>query len=141
MKKLLLLALGASTLTLSACTSEDLAAFSEGLAQASYDMQYNNPTMGYYGSPYVQNSGTWVGYNQCQHTGTFYTCDTNGDGWADMYGDSADGSYASSSLRVNGRGEAFTWNSSEGEWERNRAYDGPRRDDDHHHHGHRRDHD
>ncbi|HCJ19076.1 MAG TPA: hypothetical protein DHV57_16825 [Hyphomonas sp.] len=138
----------ATGVAVSGCTSADLAAFSEGLAEASYDLQANSSAP--YGSPgvpiYAPNyyggvpsyaAGTWVGYGECRSTGSFYQCDTSGDGYADMYGDTADGSMASSSLRINGRGEAFTWGSDCACWERNRAYDGPRSDGDSHHHGHR----
>lgn len=122
-------------LTLSACTSQDLAMFAEAMEQAAYESQYNNSYYAPYGNPYSTPNtgyGSWVGYNQCQYTGSFYTCDTDGNGYADMYGDTSDGSYASSHLRVNDRGEAFTYDSNSGEWVRNRAYDGPRKDHDHH---------
>lgn len=133
---------------LGACTTADLEAISAGLAEASYDMQYTSygPVAAPVYSPYTPYTfqtyggwpagasyGTWVGYGQCQYIGSFYQCDTDGDGYVDMYGDSEDGSYASSHLRVNGRGQAFTWGSDCACWERNRAYDGPRQDTDHHH--------
>ncbi len=125
------------------CTAEELEAISAGLAQglaeAANENSYNQRN--YYGNPYrpggFANYGGWpsyysygdyVGYYGCRSTGTFYTCDSDGDGYADMYGNTADGSYASSNLRVNGRGEAFTWDSGCGCWVRNRAYDGPRRE-------------
>lgn len=135
------------------CTTAELEAISaglgEGMANAAYTANYNGPASyapaGAYGysGPYwtpttfsswsgwrgTYNYGDWVGYHGCRYTGSFYTCDSNGDGYADMYGDTDDGSYASSSLRVNGRGEAFTWGSDCGCWERNRAYDGPRQPD------------
>lgn len=120
-------------LSLSACSSQDLALFADAMEQAAYESQYNN-YYSPYGNQYATPStgvGSWVGYNQCQHTGSFYTCDTDGNGYADMYGDTSDGSYSSSHLRVNGRGEAYTYDSNRGEWVRNRAYDGPRKDYDH----------
>ncbi len=152
MRRGILAAAGAGCLLLGGCTTADLEAISAGLAQASYDMQtsyapYGGPPAGTVYSPYTpytfqtyggwpsgMSYGTWVGYGQCQNTGSFYQCDTTGDGYADMYGNTDDGSYASSSLRVNGRGEAYTWGSDCGCWERNRAYDGPRKDTDHYHH-------
>ena len=134
------------------CTTAELQAISaglgEGMANAAYTASYNGPasyggggygyTSAYWtpstfsswsGWPGSYSYGDWVGYNQCRSTGSFYTCDSNGDGYADMYGNTDDGSYASSSLRVNGRGEAFTWGSECACWERNRAYDGPRQPD------------
>ena len=150
----MLVAVSAGITVLAGCTTADMEAISAGLAEASYNTQYTS--YGAYGSPayaapvyspYTPYSfqtyggwptgasyGTWVGYSQCQNIGTFYQCDTNGDGYVDSYGDTADGSYASSHLRVNGRGQAFTWGSDCACWERNRAYDGPRDDTDHHHH-------
>ncbi|WP_146739653.1 hypothetical protein [Hyphomonas pacifica] len=135
-------------LGLTGCTAADLDAFSAAMAEASYDTTYNNAyapygtaysPYGYTPSPYNVN-GTWTGYNECVSTGSFYQCDTNGDGYADMFGDTSNGTMTSSSLKINGRGEAYTWGSDCACWERNRAYDGPRTDDDHHHHhGHYRD--
>ena len=136
----------AATSLLTACTTEDLDAFSTALAAASYDMAYTQPygtayAPGYGGSyspstfstyggwPGGFSYGDRVGYGGCRHTGSFYTCDTNGDGYADMYGNTDTGMYASSSLRVNERGEAFTWGTDCNCWERNRAYDGERRED------------
>ena len=124
------------------CSSSDLYAISEGivqgLAEASYDMSYQGSGP-YYGVPYTPNGfssfsgwpnsysyGQYIGAYRCSQTGTFYTCDSNGDGFADMYGDTADGSYASSTLRVNGRGQAFTWDTTCSCWMRNPAFDGPR---------------
>lgn len=137
---------------LGGCTTEDLAVFSATLSDemaanayasngygygsnynSGYGYGYSGPywspnTFGSYGGwPSSYAYGDFVGYNECRYTGSLYTCDTNGDGLADMYGDASDGSYASSALRVNGRGEAFTW--GEDGWERNRAYDGPRQPD------------
>ena len=147
-------AVSAVSLMTTGCTTAELEAISAGLSQGLAEASYNNPygNSAYYGSGYTPSpynmsggywtpntfgsyggwpSGTsygqWVGYNGCSYIGSYYTCDTNGDGYADMYGDTDDGSYASSSLRVNGRGEAFTW--GENGWERNRAYDGPRQPD------------
>ncbi|WP_143435432.1 hypothetical protein [Henriciella aquimarina] len=145
---------GLSGLMLAAgCSSQDMsmlsASMQEEVANAAYTASYNgnasySPSYGYgYSGPYWSprtfgsysgwpanyTYGDFVGYNQCRHTGSFYTCDTNGDGLADSYGDAEDGSYASSSLRVNGRGEAFTWGNECGCWQRNRAYDGPRKPD------------
>ena len=126
----------ASTIALGACTTAELEAISAGLASASYAAPYGSSGYGYgyAASPYRPSGqaggsayGQFIGYNQCSHVGSTYTCDSNGDGYADMYGNTADGSYASSSLRVNGRGEAFTWGSDG--WERNPAYDGPRQPD------------
>ena len=144
-----LVALAASCVMLGACTTAELEAISAGLASAAYDSQYyaaNNygaPSPYGYSGPYWSPAtfgsyggwrgnyayGDWVGYRQCRHTGSFYTCDSDGDGYADMYGNTDDGSYASSSLRVNGRGEAFTWGGDCNCWERNRAFDGPRQPD------------
>ena len=160
-----LLATAAGGLTLSACTTEDLMAFNAAMEQANYDMQYgaygspyntypttsaynSYPYGGFYspntfstygGWPTGLSYGNWVGVLSCRHSGSFYSCDTDGNGYADMFGNADDGSYSSSSLRVNGRGEAFTWGSDCGCWERNRAYDGPR-DPDYHYHRDRRDH-
>ena len=70
-------------------------------------------------------------------SGSLYRCDTNGDGYADMFGNTDDGSMTSSSLKVNGRGEGFTWDTSCSCWARNRAYDTADRTD---HHDYRRSH-
>lgn len=139
-----LAAMGALGL-ISACTTAELEAISAGLAQglaeASYEVNtystYNTYSSPYYapggfasysGWPATYSYGDYVGPWGCSHTGSFYTCDSDGDGYADMYGNTDDGSYASSHLRVNGMGEAFTWGSECGCWERNRAYDGERKD-------------
>ncbi|MAP95452.1 MAG: hypothetical protein CMK07_10915 [Ponticaulis sp.] len=128
-----LIPLTVSALALGACTTADLEAISAGLAQGMANYSYAPSYGSSYGySPYRSsgygNNRLWVGYNQCSHTGSHYRCDTTGDGYADMMGDASDGSLNSSSLRINGRGEAFTWNSNRGEWERNRAYDTGRSD-------------
>ncbi len=138
--------------SLAACTTAELEAVSAGLAQgfaeASYETSqayaYQSPYSGpyysptgfsaYSGWPSTYSYGQYVGYYGCSHTGTFYTCDSDGDGFADMYGNTSDGSYAASNLRVNGRGEAFTWDTDCACWSRDRAYDGPRTD--HHDHYH-----
>lgn len=115
---------------LASCTTAEIEAISAGLSQGLAEASYNAPygsSYAPYGSSYGSTNSQWVGYNQCSYVGSFYRCDTNNDGYVDMYGDTEDGSYASSSLRVNGRGEAFTW--GENGWERNRAYDGPRQPD------------
>lgn len=140
MKKTLVATLAFGTLGLSACSTTDLNAFAEGMAQAQYNSPYGYNSYGGYGSLYGRsnpyaNGNMWVGYNQCRYIGSLYQCDTNGDGYIDMSGDSDDGSFSGSHLRVNGKGEGFT-RGENGEWERNRAYDTSRRDD--HHHGHSR---
>ena len=143
-KHLLIAGLGAFLAT--ACTTADLEAISAGLAQgladASYEVNanpygyasaYSGPYYApggfasYSGWPSAYSYGQYIGPFGCTHSGSFYTCDSDGDGYADMYGNSITGSFASSHLRVNGRGEAFTWDSNCGCWERNRAYDGPRK--------------
>lgn len=135
-------ALGLAPVLVSACTTAELEAISAGLAQglaeASYETStytaysgaYYAPTgfATYSGWPSSYSYGQYVGAFGCTHTGSFYTCDSDGDGFADMYGDTSDGSYASSHLRVNGMGEAFTWDSDCGCWSRNRAYDGERKE-------------
>lgn len=127
-------AISAVSMMMTGCTAAELEAISAGLSQGLAEASYNQPYgSSYYGggytpSPYnISNDDQWVGYNECASIGSFYKCDTNGDGYADMFGDTDDGSYTSSSLKVNGRGEAFTW--GENGWERNRAYDGPRQPD------------
>jgi hypothetical protein len=127
----------AGSVILSSCSTVDLEAFSQGLAEAQYNAPY---TYGNAYNPYGTRTsyGQWVGYNQCSHAGDLYTCDTDGNGYADMFGDASDGSYTSTSLKVNGKGEGFTRNTDTGEWERNRAYDTSDRDD---HLRHRRRHD
>ena len=110
---------------LAGCTTAELAAFNDALTAASYQNNYG------YNSPYSAGTGTWVGYNQCAHTGSFYHCDTNGDGWVDSFGNTNDGSYTSSHLKVNGKGEGFT-RGKNGEWVRNPAYDTSERSDHHH---------
>ena len=138
-------ALCGGALVVSACTTAELEAISAGLAQglaeASYEANaysaysgsyagaYYAPTgfSSYSGWPSSYSYGQFVGAFGCTHTGSFYTCDSDGDGFADMYGNSSDGSYASSHLRVNGMGEAFTWDTDCGCWRRNRAYDGERK--------------
>ena len=137
-----LAALCGGALLASACTTAELEAISAGLAQglaeASYEAStYNAYSGSYYapggfssysGWPSAYAYGQYVGAFGCSHTGSFYTCDSDGDGYADMYGDTSDGSYASSHLRVNGRGEAFTWDTDCNCWDRNRAYDGERKE-------------
>ena len=135
MKKTLVATLAVAALGLGACSTADLNAFAEGMAQASYNSPYGYNSYGGYGAYGNNYSNMWVGYNQCRHIGSLYQCDTNGDGYIDMSGDSDDGSFSGSHLRVNGKGEGFT-RGENGEWERNRAYDTSRRDD--HHHGHGR---
>lgn len=134
--------IGLGAIGLTACTTAELEAISAGLAQglaeASYEAStYNAYTGAYYapngfasysGWPSSYAYGDYVGAYQCSHIGSFYTCDSDGDGYADMYGNTSDGSYASSHLRVNGMGEAFTWDSECGCWVRNRAYDGERKE-------------
>lgn len=146
-KKVSLAALGAGALLLSGCTTAELEAISAGLAQglaeASYEASaYNAYSSSIYNGAYYAPSGfssysgwptsyaygQYVGPFGCSHTGSFYTCDSDGDGYADMYGNTSDGSYASSHLRVNGMGEAFTWESDCGCWRRNRAFDGERKE-------------
>jgi hypothetical protein len=133
---------GVATLFLSACTTAELEAISAGLAQglaeASYEASaYSAYSGAYYapngfatysGWPSSYSYGQYLGAFGCVHTGSYYTCDSNGDGYADMYGDTGDGSYASSSLRVNGMGEAFTWDYDCNCWARNRAFDGERKE-------------
>ena len=137
---------GTCALLLAGCTTAELEAISAGLAQglaeASYETNTYNAYSGTYGGAYYAPSGFatysgWpsttaygqhIGYYGCTHIGTFYTCDSDGDGYADMYGDTSDGSYSSSHLRVNGRGQAFTWDSDCSCWQRDRAYDGERKE-------------
>ena len=146
---------GIAGVLLSSCTTADLEAISAGLAQglaeASYETNqsyttYNPYTGSYYnpsgfasysGWPTSYAYGQYVGAYVCTHTGTFYTCDSDGDGYADMYGNRSDGSYSSSHLRVNGNGEAFTWDSGCACWTRERSLDGERKD----RHDHYRDYD
>ncbi len=138
---------------LSACTTEELNYFADSLAagveesfgpgygsgyNAGHNTGYNSGYSGPYYDPYGFSSysgwssgysyGDYVGYRECRNTGSYYTCDSDGDGYADMYGDTDDGSYASSNLRVNGRGEAYTWDSSCSCWEREYSLDGSRTD-------------
>lgn len=148
------LAAGLAATLASACTTADLEAVSAGLAQgfaeAAYDVDsiaygyapaYSSAYPGAYQGPYyapngfatysgwpvTYSYGQYVGPFACTHSGHLYTCDSDGDGFADMYGNSATGSFAASHLRVNDRGEAFTWDSACGCWQRARAYDGPRK--------------
>ena len=147
--------MGASAVLLGGCTTAELEAISAGLAQGlaeasyeanmynSYGPTYSGPWYApggfssYSGWPTTYSYGQYLGPYGCSHTGSFYTCDSDGDGYADMYGNTSDGSYASSHLRVNGMGEAFTWDSDCGCWQRNRAYDGERKE----RHTHYRDYD
>tara|TARA_X000000950_G_scaffold85037_1_gene107058 strand:+ start:44848 stop:45381 length:534 start_codon:yes stop_codon:yes gene_type:complete len=141
MKRTFLALAGAGALTLAGCTTADMQMLNAALEQTAYEMQqtnqgyynngYNNPYTNAYNNanpyaPRINNTigNTWVGYNQCNYTGTRYSCDTTGDGYADMYGNSQDGTYSSSHLRVNGYGEAYT-RGSNGQWVRNPAYDDP----------------
>lgn len=137
-----------ASLVLGACTTAELEAVSAGLAQglaeASYEtsssMYYNGPYYSPYGFsnysgwPSTYSYGDYVGYYACQHSGSFYTCDSDGDGFADMYGNTSDGSYSSSHLRVNGRGEAYTWDTACACWARERSLDGPRQERHDHYH-------
>lgn len=141
-----LIVIAAAGMILTACTTAELEAISAGLAQglaeASYETSqpygytgaYYNPTGfgSYSGWPSSYTYGQYVGRFGCSNTGTFYTCDSDGDGYADMYGNTSDGSYSSSHLRVNGRGEAYTWNTDCACWGRERSLDGERKD--HHEH-------
>lgn len=134
--------IGGSALMLAACTTAELEAISAGLAQGLAEASYEANTLSAYsgayyapgafssysGWPASYSYGDYVGPYACRHTGSFYTCDSNGDGYADMYGNTSDGSFASSHLRVNGMGEAFTWDSDCGCWVRDRAYDGERKE-------------
>ena len=77
----------AAMLGAAGCTTAELEAISQGLAQASHDMQYAPYGTAGYGnaSPYSSGvthygSSQSVGYNECVNTGTFYQCDSNGDG-------------------------------------------------------------
>ena len=143
MRKIMQVGIAAMALSAAACTTGELEAISQGLAQASYDLQQTNyNSAGYYGSPYqspYRISGTGdlrTGYNQCVNSGTLYRCDTNGDGYADMFGDTSDGWMTSSSLKVNGKGEGFTWDADCNCWQREPAYDTNQRDDYHRRHRH-----
>ena len=137
----------AAGLFATACTTAELEAISAGLAQgiaeASYEVNntaygYADPYAGAYynpsgfgsysGWPTSYSYGQYVGRFGCSSTGTFYTCDSDGDGYADMYGNTGDGSYSSSHLRVNGRGEAYTWDTDCDCWARERSLDGERKD-------------
>lgn len=127
---------------LSGCTTAELEAISAGLAQGLAEASYETSNAYAYSGPYYApggfrtysgwpssySYGDYIGPFQCSHTGSFYTCDSNGDGYADMYGNTSDGSFSSSHLRVNGMGEAFTWDSDCSCWARNRAYDGERKE-------------
>lgn len=129
-------------LALGACTTAELEAISAGLAQGLAEASYETNTYATYsgayyapngfgsysGWPSTYSYGEFVGAYGCSHTGNFYTCDSDGDGYADMYGNTSDGSFASSNLRVNGMGEAFTWDNNCNCWSRNRAYDGERKE-------------
>jgi len=155
MNRLRLTLIAGAGLLASACTTAELEAISAGLAQglaeASYETSqpygYANPYSGAYynpggfasysGWPSPYTYGEYVGRFGCSHTGTFYTCDSDGDGYADMYGNTSDGSYSSSVLRVNGRGEAYTWDRDCDCWARERSLDGERKD----RHDHYRDYD
>ena len=137
---------------LAGCASSDMDAvpkrYSQATANAAYTAGYNGAasysagahgysgaywspqTFGNYaGWPADYRYGEDVGENACRQSGTLYTCDTNGDGMADIYGDTADGSFASPTLRVTGRGKAFAWGSDCACWRRAPAYDGPRKPD------------
>lgn len=145
-KRVSLSALGLTAILASACTTAELEAISAGLAQGLAEASYETSTYtaypgaytgayyapngfsSYSGWPSTYSYGQYIGPFGCTHTGSFYTCDSDGDGFADMYGNTSDGSYASSHLRVNGMGEAFTWDSDCSCWERNRAYDGERKE-------------
>ncbi len=133
------------------CASDNSTIFSpmarEAMVNAPYTASYNgaasySPTAGYEGTfwspqtfgsysgwPASHGYGDDVGINQCSHSGSLYTCDTNGDGLADVYGDTEDGSYASPTLRVNAKGKAFTWDNACACWQRSPANDGPRQPD------------
>ena len=125
-----LAAVAIAACAIGACTSAELEAISAGLSAGLADAAYDTGHAPY-GSGYnsAARYGGWIGYNQCQNTGSHYLCDSNGDGYADMFGNTDDGSFSSSTLKVNGRGEAFTWGTDCACWQRNRAYDGPRQPD------------
>lgn len=142
-----LAALSAGAVLAAGCTTAELEAISAGLAQGLADASYQTnaytayPGQAYTGPYYAPSAfaaysgwptsyayGQYTGPFGCSHTGSFYTCDSDGDGYADMYGNTSDGSYASSHLRVNGMGEAFTWDADCSCWSRNRAFDGERKE-------------
>ena len=102
-KKVSLAALGAGALLLSGCTTAELEAISAGLAQglaeASYEASaYNAYSSSIYNGAYYAPSGfssysgwptsyaygQYVGPFGCSHTGSFYTCDSDGDGLNEM---------------------------------------------------------
>lgn len=146
MKRLLVSALAAAAL--GGCDAETMNAISQGLAQGMAEAQYSSSygygspygsTYGGYGyNPYTPGGfssgywpvpnygyGSWVGRYGCRTTGSFYSCDSNGDGYIDMWGDTSDGSYSSQYSRVNGRGEGFSWDRNCSCWVRDRSLDGP----------------
>lgn len=154
--------LAAATLAtaLTACTSDEILMMSDAFAQTFEEETYRNSyAMGAGYSPYTPYGfstysgwpsgyayGDYLGSYGCSSVGSFYTCDSDGDGYADMYGDTADGSYSSATMRVNGRGEAYAYNGSCACWERERSLDGPRKEyheryDDYDDHRHRDRHD
>ena len=140
MKRTLAGLIVAAATGLAGCTTAELEAFSYALSEASYDMQQSQYGSYYgpaYQSPYQYqpSNDLRTGYNQCVNSGSLYRCDTNGDGYADMFGNTEDGSMTSASLKVNGRGEGFTWDTTCSCWQRNRAYDTGRRDDHDGYHG------
>ena len=142
--------MGLAGIAASACTAAELEAVSAGLAQgmaeAQYSSGYGYGAGGYgygtgYGTPYGQytpggfSSGYWpvpnygygafVGRYQCRNTGSMYSCDSDGDGYIDMWGDTDDGSFYGRYSRVNGRGEGFSWDDYCDCWRRDRSLDGP----------------
>ena len=90
---------GLSALAVTACTTAELEAISAGLAQglaeASYEANAMSAYSGVYngayyapgafstysGWPSAYSYGDYVGPYGCRHTGSFYTCDSDGDGY------------------------------------------------------------
>lgn len=142
------------------CTAEDLEAFNAALAESTYGpgaygAGYGAPGYGAgygapgYGSGYAPGYAgyptyypawpvpsvpynSYVGAYGCKNIGSFYSCDSNGDGYIDMFGDTDDGSYYAPGVRVNGRGEGFSYDRNCSCWTRDRTLDGPYKRRPHH---------
>ncbi|MCA8899218.1 MAG: hypothetical protein KDA39_10840 [Hyphomonas sp.] len=119
---------------LGGCTSEDLAAFADGMNEVADDMAVT-----------MTSVPQWsCGYNAHNDL----VCDDNGDGYADRYGDPAydtistgayyGSPYASSGLapRINGYGEAYVYDDDCTCWVREPSLDELPDDHGHGHHHH-----
>ena len=121
--------LSGTMVLLGACTSDELAAWSEGMAIAADELSVTMTAVPPYRCDYNANA--------------YLVCDDTGDGYADRYGDPAfdNDPYAISyvpltpPVRVNGRGKAFQYDGGCDCWRREPSLDEAPPPGDRHGHG------